>query len=780
MDILKTPEHTIGTYNLKITSYHPVLAELEETDSPNQPPPLPPRHRSNTTEEVETQYSTKTPAQRIYHVVPYSEKISAEMMHYMMHILPELNRDFITCGIHGEGRIEKESLEVRPYDLAHDIENWEGKVIEMLTKHKQDFKQAEIQLQEEGKGLVLQHLVGFQREHADFYFNINEDFLKMAGCSITIKKAVNAVNKIVDEKVEVNIELQHPPRLIEYLLKFAKREIDAINPPVKIKKDPDTPGKLSIWGVKRSLDLVERIAHEKLAQTHTECIVLSQTAHRLLFNRKGKAKIAQSLGDIASSVFYLFEKIDQKDEFTRQVCIMSSDSISLAVAKRKFESLIREHKIPLPPNKLGISSSQKWKTLVENLTSEHFISISSSGSWVTVLGNEDDLVVVANAVSSFLETQNSVSDEVLIDGPKWEVIVNHRNNKLVAVKKVAEHRKVDLTLPEANEDAGEVFIGLQGNVRDIEDIKGQLQLLIAEVEKTVLTIPPQPGLQTVDKSGKLRTKCQELQRNHKVVVKYNVEEATPLKPQFGRQGTRQNIPNAPCRVITATSPCGIRVQVYRGDFAKMKCDTITTFITDTPTFNEPVLRSLSCEGGQEVSNDFESSLRLNRKLITATVHKTLNVGRLSCNEMCHVVVPKYSDTIHQNVQHIVAAANKLFEAICINSPDIVITPLTSAPLNYPPEIYAQTMISTLSNLNVGMYSNDLNVKLFIDDPNHKDVFEQMMRDSGYKIFYSPNDSSHTTTPIVSGQRGNVESLEKVIKIKKGSILDVQVCSYIIS
>ena len=119
----------------------------------------------------------------------------------------------------------------------------------MLTKHKQDFKQAEIPLEDNGRKLVLEYLIKLQEDHADLYYTIHERVLKMGGCSVTINKAVEAINNIVVQEVEVTVELQHPPRLIEYLLKFAKREIDAINPPVTIKKDPDTPGKISIHGV---------------------------------------------------------------------------------------------------------------------------------------------------------------------------------------------------------------------------------------------------------------------------------------------------------------------------------------------------------------------------------------------------------------------------------------------------------------------------------------------------------------------------------------------------
>ena len=98
------------------------------------------------------------------------------------------------------------------------------------------------------------------------------------------------------------------------------------------------------------------------------------------------------------------------------------------------------------------------------------------------------------------------------------------------MKKGAEHHKVDLTLPEANEDARKVFIGLQGNIKAIENIKCLLQLLVAEVERKNVKIPPQPGLQKVIEKGMLGAKCHELQcsHSHKVVVKYEGEEATPL------------------------------------------------------------------------------------------------------------------------------------------------------------------------------------------------------------------------------------------------------------
>ena len=381
--------HSLGTQPLTITSYHPVLVEIEQTDSisSDTSPPLP-----------------------LYVWPSIREQIAPESESYYIHTLKEMNNDLLV--IYGEARIHQGCLEVKPLELAHTLLDWNTQVHIVLNKYKQHLQKAEIPIEPQAITTVLDRLAKFKEMHRDLYYNFVGGVLKMAGHSQSVLAATDVINNMLTEEIEISIDIERLPQDIEYLLKFAKNEIKAVQPPVKIETDRDNPGKLSICGVKKSLDHVKQITDEKLSQVHTENIPLTQTAHRLLSGRQGKKKIAEHLRDTMKSVVYVFEKIEQREEYTHQVCILSSDLVSCSTAKRKISSLILEKKIQLSSERSSICSSQEWKHLAEEMASEFFARINVSGSVITLTGQDIALLHIAERIDSFLNVQNVVTEEL--------------------------------------------------------------------------------------------------------------------------------------------------------------------------------------------------------------------------------------------------------------------------------------------------------------------------------------------------------------------------------
>ena len=757
--------HSLGTRSLTITSYHPVLADIEQTDSVSSDtsPPLPPGPND------------------AYAWPSIREQIAPESESYYVQTLKEMNNDLLV--IYGKARIHQGRLEIKPLELAHTLIDWNTQVHIVLNKYKQHLQKAELPIEPQAITMVLDRLAKFKETNCDLHYNLADGVLKMAGHSQSVLAATEVVNNMLTEEIEISIDIERPPQEIEYLLKFAKNEIKAVQPLVKITADRENPSKLSVCGVKKSLDCVKQIADEKLSQVHIENIPLTQTAHRLLSSCRGKNKIAEQLQDTMKSVVYVFEKIEQREEFTHQVCILSSDSVSCSTAKIKISSLIVEKKIQLSSERSSIYSSPEWKHLTEEMESEFFASINVSGTVITLTGQDNALLHIAEKIESLLDLQNAVTEEFPVKSAKWQIITEQQPHKLKVLLEDAGKMKVKLELPTKIDDNYEVFITLRGDVISVDNIKGRLEMMLVEVIEKEVPLQPEPGLYQVITQGFLHKKCCELELKHKVVIKYDSKEVrpTPARSSLQRLGSRSEL-DVPYCILHSNSPNGLKVTVYSGDYTKKRCDALATFISETPNFQEDVFMTLAASGGHEVCSDIEASLGARGQLISATVHKTQTVGSLKCSELYHVVLPCYTGASSSSAV-IETALYTLFSQVCMNNHEVIITPFTCPPLNYPVGVCAQTILNVLANMNLGMY-RDLSVNIFVENAKNKGTFEEKMRDLGYHIYHNqiiPPVSNTTLltqcTPNLGSQSS--DAFKNAIKISKGNMLDLEVCIVII-
>ena len=510
--ILKQPNNLLGTQSLTVTSYHPVLAEFEQTDSSDMPPPLPPRPN----------YWYSWPSIR--------EQIAPESERYYIHALKEMNDEL--DAIYGEARINEGCLEVKPLELAHILIDWNTQVRIVLNKYKQHLEKVELPIEPNAISVVLDYLVKFKETNRDLHYSLASGILKMAGHSQSVHSATEVINNMLTEEIEISIDIERPPQDIEYLLKFAQNEIKAVQPPVKIITDNENPGKLSACGVKKSLDHVQQIAEEKLSQAHTENILLTQTAYRLLSSRQGKTKIAEQLQDKMKSVVYVFEKIEQREDYTHQVCILSSDSVSCSIAKRAISSLIVEKKIQLLPERNSISSSQEWNNLVDEVESDFFAQVNIT---VTITGQDTALPYVFEKINHFLDVQNAITEQYPVKGAKWQIITEQQPHKLKALEKDAGEMRVKLELPTKAANNDEIYVTLQGDVKSVNSIKGKLEMMLDEVLVKEVALQSEPGLIKVAAHETLDTKCRELETSHKLIIQYDLEEVHSIFTKYHQE-----------------------------------------------------------------------------------------------------------------------------------------------------------------------------------------------------------------------------------------------------
>ena len=813
----------IGSKEVSITNYHPVLATFEEADellssntTDEEPPPIPSRNYESLTEHIYadpikkreepppipsrnyeplTEHIYANPikmreqpppipsrkfdvpplTEHIYQNPPYRLKMNDAMSNYMMYKLTQINQDLIK--VHGEARIEGKQLEVRPLERAKEIANWNQKVEEIVKKHKSDFQSATIPLNDVSKASVLEFLYRYQQKHGDFHFLIEEREYRISGGSRSVTEALEHINNMLEEEVEVTRELEKPPHLIDYFMKFGKEEMDAVQPPVKITRSQEKPGLVIVRGVKQSLDKIEAIAHEKMSHLNTEYVPLTRQAHNLLAGGGGKHKLAARLGSSLKDIQYTFEIIEAREEFTHQVCIVSSNASSLAVSKKIFENLCKEEKIFLPQDRRDLTSSSDWERLIESLGKELFASVRTTSDMITITGDESDIKKVVADIRRFLDTQDEGSEEMSVSGPVWQVIHSQLKDKLDRVCKEARRNKVHVNLPVVDEDRPSAFIHLQGNRQHIENVKVQLSHLVDEVHSKSFSIPPKAGLHRLAEKGSLRTKCHDLARTNKVVVRYEVEADPSLNALLHDQ---RNKLNAPRRIVSATSPLGVRVSLFTGNYARQKCDVIVTFIPESLKFTEPVLVTLGNVGGRDVQNDLEASLG-SQKLICASFYRTQHTGDIKCREIFHIVLPKvdYSSTSDLGYQK--NALNKTLQKVFDDATSygydtIVLCPLTVPPLNYPVDLYAQTLASTILSIKSGTSSGDLSVQVFVENECESDDFELAMTHCHFHI----HDRSRSSDipeyrPTVTKKHGTTDSLKQVVHIGSGNMLDLQVC-----
>ena len=312
--------------------------------------------------------------------------------------------------------------------------------------------------------------------------------------------------------------------------------------------------------------------------------------------------------------------------------------------------------------------------------------------------------------------------------------------------KEAEKMKVELSKNQVR--SNNIHITLQGDVESVECVKSKLQKLINEVRVNNFCLKPEADV-PIDKDS-LDEKCKELERKHQVAIKCSIKTAALRRSQRSR-----NEPNGPHCLPHATSPNGIKVAVCSGDYTKKRCDVLTTFISETPDFQEDVFLTLAACGGHEVCSDIEASLGARARLKSATVHKTQAVGNLKCSELYHVVLPCYTGAPRSNAV-VETALHEFFSQVCMNNSEIIITPFTCPPLNYPVDLCAQAILNILAIKNLGIYSN-LSVMIFVENVKNNGTFEEKMQDLAYHINHI-QIASHDLP--VNSLLGNVKIFKK--------------------
>ena len=771
--------HNIGNTELHITHYHPMFSD----DSESPPPPVPRRERST---HLSTIHSPPLVPPRhsdfkqsaIYQYMPFKENISIDMERYLHHFASDcINKDLMEQGLHGEAHVLSGVIEIRPFDHAHSMNDWQEKVQKVLDKYKKQLCSKSIPYNPNCKHVIIEALQKHQQEHSEFYYKLEGTCFKISGCKSSVEEALHLVQHIIEHEVQETRSLKNTKHhIIEYLMKFEKDKIESLHPPVTLSKDRDDPDTLILTGVKHSVDGAEKMINDRIAKVREEIVLLTRSAYHLLNSPKGKSKLQSIFEEIIDKIYYVYAQNPLGGNYTHRVYIMSPEAELSSIAKKNLESLCNEEIVPIPTEKIGVTSSKQWQEYDAQLHEEYFISVRVNKSeTITITGMDADVKIAHDKVKTFLDKQHESTEDFEVKGPVWRVINNSSKKKLSKVKKVASERKVKLKYPESGEDDsnGEDVLVIQGSLKDVADIKVHLELLIKEViSDESLRLASKPGLRKLDNDGALSQKFRGIMQSRAVEICYEVTEdiVDEILPDASMM-TR------PQRLLHAITDGGTTIHVLHGAYAKQKCDLIVTFIPVRPTINEEVFVSLKTVGGQKVQDDIEASFIMpNEDLVSGKIHQTNQTGNLQCQEIYHVVLPSFNvenrakTFLKQMMDDIFC---KAFRAMYSN---IVLCPATIPPLNYPLNVFANILIASLRSC--GMYTNDSVVQIFVRNPKEADDFDQEFRELGVQIT-AVSGERHLPIPAFHvkdiKQAEADPALKNSIKINRGSIIEQQVC-----
>ena len=687
--------------------------------------------------------------------------------------------------MHAIAVVQMDTLTVQPQEEAAFLPDWEEQVREVLTRFSRDFNTAEQPFTEERKGAILEHLLNASRDFPDLLYMPlpGKNVMKISGSSATVQSVIDILNNIVETEEEITLDASFSPKQADYVMKFAKHEIDEIVPPVHLVKDPAAPEKITVRGLKKSLDKLKSIAHEKLVQSHREIIPLSVAAHRLLASKRGTTKMEEHLGDAAKYVLYGLEKLER----SAQVFIMAPRDYDCKHAREKIEALVYEKMIPLSSDKRTIcsGSTQEWRVLVEKLHSEHFVAVRVDGDQVVIVGEEAVVPGIVEQVEQFVMEQGAITATFDLKAAEWQIVreVKSISRKLTALRDDCKKQRVRFSFPSSDGRSSLVSIELHGDPVAVEGAKGRLFLLVQEIKSREVIIPPQPGLDKI--CGQMSMKCKELQDQHKVVIEQEFKESTTSGQPLIGHGTSGSGKKPTC-LLTGMNEFGTKVSIYDGDYTKKGCDVLVNFVTPKATYDAPVVSSLVRVGGAEVKRAVDAIYKGHP--FSGTVKPSAS-GSLSCSQIMHAVIPVYMDGKEREVNYLDSVLQQIFQgATPSSSNSILITPITSYPCNYPIELYSQRLLQVIqqSQPQFGMYSVDITIMVFVEDATHKAVFQECMNQWDYTISFGgqrvapcPPVSLPMSPQQASGPSQHkahvVDSLASVVKITKGSMLDVQVC-----
>ena len=770
--------HCLGSNHLTLQEYYPFM-ELPLVNEEHQPNDL---TDAKVAQKPQTPVKSPPPTKYVWGV--QKEKISNEKSIFLQRTLGELNKELEE--VHASASIEDEAngklISIKPLPGSGDLSDWEDSINSVFQTHLSDFREERQSFPKEAKLDILEYLETVRNEHPELYVSTIENTLIIAGNGDVVNQVLERVSKISEEVQITRTDVPLPRKHIKYLHKFCRRDLDSVTPSVKYTLDPET-GIIPITANPKGLEAFMQMIDEKTASISEKTMKLTPDGYKLLHSKKGIEKIETEAGPRITRLVYDFEVTTSQEHDSaafHQLCFLSTEKEVCKDIVRALKPSVKERTVNVSQTMLKVCSSQEWQKFEQQLASEFFVLISVKSSEIVVTGELIAVDGIADKIQKFLAEQTNIQVCLEFQISEWRVLRDNCSSEITGVKDQAKTRNVVVVFPRPNTTASTVKVTLRGEPAAVSDIKVQVEMLKANVHQKTTKVAGVPALMHVLKG--MEDKLKVLESSYKAVIEVDIESG-----ENGASGPAEPAGILPQKLCGATAPDATQVSVFTGDFTQHQhVGTIINFITPNPNVQQGTMKLLIDAGGAEVQTDFEDKVSQFMSLTPPQVIKSRH-GKLKCMLLLHCIIPPWNGG-NQNEAFYLEEALKA--ALCSTKlhGSLLITPATSLPFKYPPDVFASKVVEVLVHKPVGMHSSDIQATIYVDELSHANHFEDCLKAQNFQINVSVSQRSPASpnAPLVSkpnivkaSAKAITSPISSFIKVTKGDMLQHQVttCMY---
>ena len=750
--MLASPQHVnMGNSHLVVKEYYPFM-RADETDmgSPTQPivtQPQPPICVWN--------------SQR--------EQLSPRRYSFANRTLDKLNESLQP--IKAKATLEGDrNLCITPLDGSSKVPNWEDKIRKFRDEHFCDYHEDSIQIAREAKADVLSYVFSEDRKPSSVDISLQGECLTVSGSHAHVQKVLNEINNMILAAQVSSKDISRPRKLVRFLVKFCSQEMDKAAPDIQYESMVER-GIIRVTANPRRLEAFEAVVVEQLRKVFEETIDLSPDLYEIFASNRGEAKISEVAGIEMPKIVYDFEASVAHGDYI--LCILSLNRESCRSVRKRLHKYTQSKAIEVNQQKIRVCTDKKWRELHHSLTTEHFIvvSIHHDTSRIVVSGEEILIDDVIRKIEKFLRDHTSIEETVEIDRNVWNVVNLNFIPERSALDADAKSRHVTITWPKPSSRQEASTILIRGEPKHVDDFKTRVQMLSMKVCQKEAVISKVPAL--VHVLGSMDDRINVLRSINRASIELHFEKGTAEESQATGE--------LPRMLCSATASNGSRVNVYMGDFTQNQPVTaILNFVSLDPSIHVGALKLLASKGGQEMQDDFK--LKLSQFLVRkpGAVFQTKH-GQLRCSQLAHCFLPPWSQSSAATlVPNLEEGLKKFLHEVDPNS-TVLITPITSKPLDYPVDVFSQKLLEMCSD-------KDIQVTAYVDEIDQAKVFEELLTDKKFIVHThvpvgqtsKPTASLHSPTSSLTSSRVISNPIKSFISLTQGDMLKQQVSNNIIA
>lgn len=742
-EVFADPQHVcLGYSQLVAKEYYPFM-RVEETD----------------TNAVHTQPIDTQPATPKFNWSTHRERLSSGRYSFARRGLDKLNQTLQQAK--AKATLEDgHTICITPLEGASEVSNWEDNVKELREEHFADYFEDVIHIAKEAKAEVLSYVFAEDRRPSDVDVSLQGERLSVCGSRDQVQKLVDEINEMMLAAQVSTEEISYPRKHIRFLVKFCSDSLNNIVPAVHYEPLIDE-GVIRVTTNPMGIAAFKAAIEEQLKLVHEATIDISLDLYQLLSSTRGEAKIAEVVGIEMPKIVYDFEEA-QTDYI---LCILSRDKGSGISARKQLGPYTQSKGVEVNQQKIRACTDQKWRELVHNLTTEHFVTISvhRQRSQIVVEGEAIVLDDITKQIEKFLRDHTSVEEQVKMDANVWNVVSLNFTNEINALDSDAKSKHVAIIWPKSGSRQDAIVI--RGEPKDVDDFKVRVQMLGMKVCEKVAKISKVPAL--IHVLGSMDDRINVLRTQHKASIELQFEK--------GKDDDSQATGELPRKLCNATATCGSRINVYMGDFTQNQPVTaILNFVSLDPQINVGTLKLLASAAGQEMQDDFKEKVAHvmvhNPGLVFQTKH-----GQLKCSQLLHCFLPPWDQSASATGERYLEDGLKGFLRSVGPNSSVLITPFTSKPLEYPVEVFSEKLIEVCCN-------QDVQVTVYVEEIEQARVFDELLTDKKFivhthvSVGQVPKRSASLRSPIssLSSARSISNPIKSFISLTQGDMLKQQV------